>query len=93
MSANLDTPPLYDALTEKSQDHLSNIWLNWMATTFETLSNYLTQTGILIPILSTQQRDALVGNSEPTNGQMIYNSTTNAPQIWQNGVWKTFTTV
>jgi hypothetical protein len=37
-----------------------------------------------IPVLTTAQRNALA----PTNGQVIYNSTTGLFESYQNGVWK-----
>jgi hypothetical protein len=63
--------------------------MNFIATFYMNLIGYLTQGGILVPQLTTAQRNAL---QSPINGQMIYNTTTNAPQIFQGGIWKTFTT-
>lgn len=40
---------------------------------------------LLIPRLTTAQRGALT----PTNGMMIYNSTTNQFQVYENGAWRT----
>ncbi len=42
------------------------------------------------PEYTTVQRDAL---SDPQNGQVIYNSTTNRIEIRQNGAWKYITNV
>jgi len=51
------------------------------------LISYLTQGGILLPQLTTAQRDALLN---PQNGQMIYNTTLNSAQYLKNGVWTSF---
>jgi hypothetical protein len=40
-----------------------------------------------LPNLTQVQIDAL----SPRNGDMIYNTTDDLPQIWQNGEWKNFT--
>jgi hypothetical protein len=40
-----------------------------------------------LPNLTQVQRSALT----PVNGDMIYNTTDDLPQIWQNGEWKNFT--
>ena len=40
-----------------------------------------------LPNLTQVQRNALT----PVNGDMIYNTTDDLPQIWQNGEWKNFT--
>lgn len=88
MANDIDQFPLYDSLV-KSGGKMSDQWVNSMATFQQNLTSYLTSSGIFIPTITTTQRDALTG---PSNGQMIYNTTLGAPQIFQEGIWKTFTT-
>ncbi len=89
MASDFDQFPLYDPLIKSDTDKMSDTWVSFMSTFYMNLISYLTQGGILLPVLTTSQRDSLKGLQ---NGQMIYNSTTNAPQIFQAGAWKTFTT-
>lgn len=37
MAINLDSPPLYDVLTKKQNDYLSEIWQSWLGTFYQTL--------------------------------------------------------
>lgn len=90
MPTDIDIPPLYDPITRYSNDKLSEIWVGWFATFYETLDGYLSQSGIFIPALTTDQRDAL---QDVQNGQMIYNTTLGKFQGYEAGTWKTFTTV
>jgi hypothetical protein len=89
MSNDIDLPPLYDLLTKSKPDKMSDIWVDWFGTFYQTLISYLSQSGIFIPQLTSAQIAALVN---PANGQMVYNTTTQAPQVYQNGAWKTYTT-
>lgn len=89
MAIDFDQFPLYDPLVKEGTNKMSDVWVDFMSTFYMNLISYLTQAGILLPKLTTVQRDALQGTQD---GQMIYNTTTNAPQIFQNGAWKTFTT-
>jgi hypothetical protein len=89
MSADFDGPPIYDSLIKGEINYLNDIWASWIATFVQTLSEYLTKYGIFIPRLTTAQRNEI---QSPQEGQMIYNTTILAPQIWQNGAWRTFTT-
>lgn len=88
MAVDLDDPPIYDPIS-KSGEYVSEIWIGWFATLLQSLAEYLTQNGMFVPRLTTDQRDAI---PSPGEGQMIYNSTLLAPQIWQDGQWRTFTT-
>ena len=87
MSNDIDTPPLYDPVTKEDQDHLSNIWVGWFSTFYQTMISYLTSGGILLPQLTTAQRDAL---DSPQNGQMIYNTTLGSAQYFKAGAWVSF---
>jgi hypothetical protein len=87
MANDFDQFPLYDRIVEKDGE-LSPVWNYALAHFFESLVGYLSQSGIFVPVLTTAQR-ALI--QSPVNGQMIYNSTTNTFQGFQNGSWLTFT--
>lgn len=80
MAAFFDEPPVYDGLTEKSQDLMSDLWVAWISTFGQTLAGYLSPYGVFIPQLTTVQRDSI---QSPQLGQFIYNTTTNELQVWQ----------
>jgi hypothetical protein len=87
MANDFDQFPLNDKLVKGV--FMSDEWASFIATFFQNLIGYLSQNGIFVPQLTSVQRDAI---QSPQEGQMIYNTTTNAPQIYQNGAWTTFTT-
>jgi hypothetical protein len=90
MAADFDTPPFYDKLTdEQRKDYMSALWIEWISTFGQTLASYLSAYGMYVPRITQEQREAI---QQPSEGQMIYNTTILAPQIWQNGIWQTFTT-
>ena len=80
MPNDIDIPPLYDPLTREDKDHLNDIWLDWFATFYQTLISYFSQFGFFLPELTTAQRDSI---QNPQNGQLIYNTTLDAPQFFQ----------
>lgn len=90
MSTDIDGLPYYDPIIKNKPDLMSDVWVGSISRLVDTLQTYLSQNGIFLPIMTTEQRDKLLTHQE---GQMIYNSTLVAPQIWQSGAWKTFTTV
>ena len=53
-----------------------------MDTRFRDLLNWIES--LTVPEYTTVQRDAI---DDPQNGQMIYNSTTNRIEIYQNNDW------
>ena len=87
MSNDIDLPPLYDPLTKKNPDKMSDIWVDWFGTFYQTLISYLSQNGIFLPQLTSIQRDAL---QSPQNGQMIYNTTIGSAQYFKAGAWTSF---
>jgi len=89
MARDLDDPPVYDALIRRDSTYMSSVFQDWFATNYQTMIGYLSQYGIFIPKVTTAQRDSI---QSPVIGQMIYNTTIDAPQVWQAGAWKTFTT-
>lgn len=84
MARNFDNFPVYDPVIKDGTNKLSNVWSDFMATFVQTLKSYLSQNGIFVPLMTTAQRDAM---TNVTNGQMIYNTTTNKFQGRENNVW------
>lgn len=90
MANDFDQFPLYDPLINAGRpNYMSEIWADAFSSFFENLVDYLTQGGILIPKLTTAQRDQLKNIDD---GQTIYNTTLNKFQGREAGAWKTFTT-
>ena len=83
MARDFDNFPTYDPVI-KDNVYLSNIWSDFMATFIESLREYLSQNGIFVPRITTAQRNAL---QNVINGQLIYNTTTNKFQGYENGAW------
>lgn len=84
MAQNIDQPILYDALVKKDTFQMSDVWIGWFSNFIQVLQGYLTQNGILLPQLTTSQRDAL---QNVPNGQIIYNTTINSAQYYKAGTW------
>lgn len=89
MALDFDELPVYDPIV-KDDEKLTPIWVGSLTTLYQTLISYLTQGGILLPNLTTKQRDEIIN---PQNGQTIYNVTVDAPQFYQSslGIWRTIT--
>jgi len=90
---DFNTPPVYDQFTQNldgtSGDLMSDVFMIWVGEFYNTIIQYLTSNGIMWPPISTADRDIL---RNVVNGTTIYNTTVDAPQIYQAGAWKTFTT-
>lgn len=86
MAVDIDDLPVYDPITnrDKTSGELSGVWHNAFASLIQTLQEYLTQNGVLLPQLTTVQRDTI---RNAVNGQIIYNTTTNTIQAYVNGAW------
>ena len=96
MANDLDQLPVYDPITKGQSGLLTEVWLGAFSFLLQNLSGYLTQGGILLPQLTTAQRDALQtvqqsgGEQGVQNGQMIYNTTLDTAQYFKAGAWVSF---
>jgi hypothetical protein len=89
MINDFDQFPVNDPIIKHGTDLLSGIWQDFIATFYMNIIQYLTSGGILVPQITQAQINTL---QNVQNGQMVYNTTINAPQIYQAGAWMTFTT-
>lgn len=88
MANDFDEFPLYDpAIKSDGTNKFSDVWVSFLATFYMNLIGYLTQGGILLPQVTTTQRNAL---QNVQNGQMIYNTTVGSAQYFKAGVWTSF---
>lgn len=101
MANSIDQLNYYDPLTKNSQDKMSEEWISQISSLIDVLVGYLQPYGMMIPQLTTAQRDEI---QSPVEGQMIYNTNATvgppvsaAIQIWQVkagiAAWRTITTV
>lgn len=88
MANDFDQFPIRDNLINRHNLQMSDIWSDFMGTFFENLTGYLSQYGIFLPPVTTEQRDSI---QSPQEGQTIYNSTLKRAQIFQDGTWTTYT--
>lgn len=87
MAQDFDQFPLYDPLIKRGTLQMSDIWIGSISTFYMNLIGYLTQNGILMPMLTTVQRDQI---QSPQNGQLIYNTTLGTAQYFKAGAWVSF---
>lgn len=87
MATNLDQLNYYDPLIAGKKDKMSEVWIANMAAFIQNLQGYLTQFGMLLPQITTEQRDSI---QSPINGQSIYNTTLDTAQYFKNGVWVSY---
>jgi len=87
MANDFDQFPLYDPLVRNDSNKMSSIWQDFMATFYMNLIAYLTSGGVLLPQITTAQRNAL---QNVQNGQMIYNTTLGTAQYFKAGTWTSF---
>jgi hypothetical protein len=101
MANSIDQFNYYDDLVNPNNKKMSQDWISQLSSFVDVLNGYLTPFGILIPQLTTSQRDSI---QSPVEGQMIYNTdaTIGPPrsaeiQVWQVkagvGAWRAVTTV
>lgn len=86
MAVDFDNFPVYDPLIKQDTNRMSDIWVSALASFIQTLSEYLSQNGVFVPPLTTDQRDDIQVDSL-VNGQLIYNTTLNKFQGYENGAW------
>ena len=87
MANNLDQLPVYDPITKMGSGFLTEVWVGALSFLIQNLTDYLTQGGILLPLLTTAERDDL---QDVRNGQMIYNTTLDTAQYFKAGAWVSF---
>lgn len=89
MANNFDQFPLYDPIVKPTSNQLSSLWVGYFSQFYQTLTDYLTQGGVLLPPLSTEERDAL---QNIRGGQTIYNTTLDSAQYYKagTGTWVSF---
>lgn len=97
MAQQFDQFPVYDPIT-KSGLLFSPVWQDFMGTFFQNLTGYLCEFGMLVPSITTSERNSLrlraVANNPtlPLEGQLIYNSDRKTLQVYLNGGWQEVTT-
>lgn len=84
MANSIDQLNYYDPLVKKDSLKMSEQWIAQLSSLIDTLNGYLTPFGIFAPQITTAQRDSI---QSPVNGQIIYNTTLNKFQGFENGAW------
>ena len=84
MAQEFDGFPMYDDVLKSGTNKLSDVWMSFLATFGQTLAGYLGQYGMFVPRITSAQRDTI---QSPVNGQLIYNTTTNKFQGYENNLW------
>ncbi len=87
MANSIDQLNYYDPLVREDSLKMSDEWISQMSSFIDVLVGYLQPYGILVPQVTTAQRDEI---QSPVEGQMIYNTdvavgppVTPALQVWQ----------
>lgn len=98
MANDFDRFPTGDALVKQGTTYMSSTWNSFMESFYQNLVGYLTMNGVILPNLTTTQRDLILNiaanasvSQSPANGQLIYNTTVDAPQFYQvsSASWRT----
>ena len=64
---------------------MSEEWISQISSFIDTLNDYLTPFGNLVPRITTDQRNSI---QSPVNGQLIYNTTLEKFQGFEANTWK-----
>lgn len=88
MATDFDLLPVYDPILKGKTGIISDVWRDTLSRNMDTLTSYMTQFGFNLPNLTTTQRNQI---QSPNNGQLIYNTTVDAPQFYQvsSSSWRT----
>lgn len=84
MANDFDRLPLYDNLLKPGTLQMSPVWVDSFATFLQNLQAYLTSNGVLLPQITTAQRNAI---QSPVPGQIIYNTTLGTAQYFKVNAW------
>lgn len=87
MAQSLDEPPVNNPISDKD-GMISDTWRQWITNYHQSLTGYLSQYGIMLPPLTTTQRNSMINIPEFV---VIGNKTTGEPQIYLGGSWKDIT--
>jgi len=82
--ASIDQFVYYDPLIKGKNDKMSEVWIASLSAFIDTLNGYITPFGFLTPQMTTDQRNSI---QSPLNGQIIYNTTLNKFQGFENNLW------
>lgn len=87
-TSSIDQFPYYDPLIKGKQDKMADVWIAQLTAFIDTLNGYITPFGFVLPNLSQDQIKSI---QSPANGQLIYNTTIDAPQFYQvsSTSWRT----
>ena len=83
-TASIDQFCYYDPLLKGKPDKMADVWIAAFSAFIDTMNGYITPFGFLTPQMTTAQRDSI---QSPVNGQIIYNTSTNKFQGYENGAW------
>jgi hypothetical protein len=84
MANSIDQLNYYDPLVKPNSLRMSEEWISQISSLIDVLTEYLQPYGILAPQLTTDERNTI---QSPVNGQIIYNTTLNKFQGFENGAW------
>ncbi len=86
-SNNLDAPPIYDPIIDSQGARgMSQVWRDWMATFVQTLQDYISTSGVVIPtVQDLASRDAI---ANPNFGTIIYVLDQDALYVYLAAGWK-----
>ena len=84
MAQDLYDLPLYDMFVKSGTNQISDIWRDSLATLMQSLQEVISKYGIFVPRITQTERDNL---QNVVNGQLIYNTTANKFQGFENNAW------